>query len=377
MRFIKTGLILLCTGLMWIGAGNNAFAQEKGAVIGGYGELHYNDVTAGLPESQSAGQLDFHRFILYAGYNFNDWISFQSELELEHTLLEGDEGGEVALEQAYVDMRYSPEFGVRAGIMLVPVGIVNPVHEPPTFNGVERPNVEKYIIPSTWRESGIGVYGKFRNGLSYQAYLMAGLDASGINGAEGIREARQNGFESSVDNIGFTGRVDYRINLKWNVGASFFYSDLQTDALYGEQLDGVRFGMLEGHLLYTDNRFEARGLVAISSISNADKLNNTFGKGAGKGQFGSYVELAYDLLPSFKPETEQQLFAFARYDVYDTNFQTADGLQHVDNYQHDEMTLGLTYKPTPQVAFKMDYQFLGTAGEKDIEQFNLGVGYNF
>lgn len=374
MKHIKK-LVIFSAFLAFLSFTQSGFAQQ-GAVIGGYGELHYNDVTSGLPKSQSSGVLDFHRFILYAGYNFNDWITFHSELELEHTLLEHGEGGEIALEQAFVNLRYSPKFGARAGIMLVPVGIVNLTHEPPTFNGVERPNVEKYIIPSTWRESGVGIHGKFQNGLSYQAYLMAGLKASGITGDEGIREARQSALESSTDNIALTGRLDYRVNLNLNTGISYFYSDLQTNAVYGDALDGVHFNLVEAHAIYNKNAFGARGLLVFSGISNADKLNQEFGNNAGKGQFGGYVELSYDVMSFMEPESEQSVDVFGRYESYDTNYSTTLP-QHIDRYQHNDYTFGVTYKPTTNVALKADYQFLNTSSDFDVQQFNLGIGYNF
>lgn len=355
----------------------SSFAQQgQGATIGGYGELHYNDVTYNANGEQTPGELDFHRFILFAGYDFNDWISFRSELELEHTLVEDDKGGEVALEQAYVDLRYKPEFGVRAGIMLVPVGIVNPTHEPPTFNGVERPNVERYIIPSTWRESGIGIYGKFRSGLSYQAYLMAGLDASGITGSGGIRGARQKAFESSTDNWALTGRLDYQANLNLKFGASYFYSDLSTNAQFGDAMEGAMLNMIEGHAIYTNKGFEARLLGVYSDISNAEDVNDVFGNSIGESQYGGYLEAGYDLLRFSDSVSEQQLIMFARGEIYDTQLTTADVIDNVEN-ERIEYTFGLTYKPAPRVAFKADYQLLQSAGVKDIQQLNLGVGYNF
>ncbi|NGP75408.1 hypothetical protein G3570_02100 [Balneolaceae bacterium YR4-1] len=349
--------------------------QGQGATIGGYGELHYNDVTYNANGDQGPGEFDFHRFILYAGYDFNDWIAFRSELEIEHTFV-NDGQGEVALEQAYVDLRYKPELGVRAGIMLVPVGIVNPIHEPPTFNGVERPNVEKYIIPSTWRESGIGIYGRTRSGLSYEAYLMAGLDASGITGDEGIRGARQKAYESSTDNWALTGRLDYRANLNLTVGASYFYSDLSTDSQFGNAMEGARINMIEGHAIYTNSGFEARLLAVYSGISNAEDVNNVFGNDIGESQYGGYLEAGYDLLRLSDADTEQQLILFARGEVYDTQLSTANIIDNAENERH-EYTFGFTYKPAPRVAFKADYQLLQSAGIKDIQQLNFGVGYNF
>ncbi len=376
-----TAIVILF--ILSLGLPRLSSAQTGDATLGGYGELHYNDVIYNENGQQTPGEFDFHRFILYAGYNFNDWITFRSELEIEHTFVK-DGQGEVALEQAYIDMRYKPAFGVRAGIMLVPVGIVNPVHEPPTFNGVERPNVEKYIIPSTWREAGAGIYGQARSGLSYELYLMAGLDASGISGAEGIRGARQKAFESSTDNWAVTGRLDYRANLNFTFGTSYFFSHLSTNATYGDAMEGTTFHLIDGHAIYTKGGFEARVLGVYSTITNVEDLNSTFapvvgspnGNNVGESQYGGYLELSYDLLRFSEKDTEQQLDLFARGEVYDTQASTVNIPDNPENERY-EYTFGLTYKPASQVAFKADYQLLQSAGIKNIHQLNLGVGYNF
>lgn len=351
------------------------FAQTENATLGGYGELHFNDVIYDENNPQTPGELDFHRFILYVGYNFNDWISFRSELELEHTLIEPGEGGEVALEQAYVDLRIQRSFGVRAGLLLVPVGIINPVHEPPTFNGVERPNVERYIIPTTWRESGIGIYGESGEGLSYELYAMAGLDASEI-GSAGIRGARQKGFESSTDNFAVTGRLEYQPTLNLKLGMSYFFSDLSTDFEEGSALNGTTFHMGELHAQYQNQGFQARALGVYSLITKIDQLNATYGNGAGESQFGAYLELGYDLLRLGNLDTEQQLILFGRGEVYNTQLTTVGFTANPETELY-EYTGGFTYKPSPRVAFKADYQILQSAGIKNVHQLNLGVGYNF
>lgn len=363
---------------------SSTFAQQnEGATIGGYGELHYNDVTYNANGENTPGELDFHRFILFVGYNFNDWISFRSELELEHTFIEPGEGGEVALEQAYVDLRFQRELGLRAGIMLVPVGIVNPIHEPPTFHGVERPNVERYIIPSTWRESGIGIYGNTESGLSYELYAMAGLNPEGITGSGGIRSGRQKAFESTTGNFALTGRLDYRVNLNLEVGASYFFSTLdhlKNDATGNWEkigtLEGSNINLAELHLQYQTTRFQARALGVYSILSDSEDLNALTGNAAGESQVGAYGELAYDILPFFDTASEQQLFVFGRYETYDTQFTTA-GVQDQPFNHRDDYTFGLTWKPAPRVAFKGDYQILNRADQEDIHQLNFGVGYNF
>lgn len=354
-----------------------ATAQNR-ASLGGYGELHYNEV---LDDGQS-GQLDFHRFILYAGYEFNDWVSFTSELELEHTLLEAEhgeaEGGEVALEQAYVELRPRPTFGVRAGLVLVPVGIINPIHEPPTFNGVERPNVAEYLIPTTWRESGIGVFGRFRNGLSYEAYLLAGLEPSDeMSATSGIAETPQDGFESSVDNMAVTGRLDYRVSLALSIGTSFYYSGLSSDDRFGDALEGVSFSLIEAHGQYTPGNLQTRAVVVYSSIANVENLNRELDTNVGESQFGGYLEVGYDLLPHLAPGTTQQLIPFVRYEPYDTQSSVAKGTTEVPTADRLDTTVGLTYKPTSQVAFKADLQWLADETDETTQVLNLGVGYNF
>ena len=110
--------------------------------------------------------------MLLVAHQFSDRIRFVSELELEHAFVEGlEESGELELEQAYVDFLLSRRFNVRAGMLLMPVGIINERHEPPVYYGVERPFVDTVIIPTTWFEVGAGVHGEVGRGWRYRAYL--------------------------------------------------------------------------------------------------------------------------------------------------------------------------------------------------------------
>src|SRR5690349_18432262 len=121
--------------------------HETRLPVAGYMEAHFNK------DSGEPGRADFHRFVLLFGHSFSDRIKFWSELEVEHALVEGgEERGELALEQAYLDFLVKPALNFRGGMVLSPVGLINERHEPPAFNGVERPFVETVIIPTTWRE---------------------------------------------------------------------------------------------------------------------------------------------------------------------------------------------------------------------------------
>lgn len=140
--------------------------------IGGYGELHFNQLDNNKIGGSDKNEIDLHRFILFVGHDFNKDIRLWSELEVEHTKVD-DKGGEVAIEQAYVEFDLTENLLARAGVMLLPVGIMNETHEPPTFYGVERNNVEKYIIPTTWREGGVSLNG--HNGsFSYDLAIHSG-----------------------------------------------------------------------------------------------------------------------------------------------------------------------------------------------------------
>ena len=128
----------------------------------------------GLPFQQEEftdARLDFHRFVLLVTHTFSPRIRFVGELELEHAFVEGlEDAGELELEQAYVDFLLDRSFNVRAGMMLMPIGIINERHEPPVYYGVERPFIDTVIIPTTWFEVGAGVHGEIGRGWRYRGY---------------------------------------------------------------------------------------------------------------------------------------------------------------------------------------------------------------
>ena len=171
-------------------------------------DAHFNKA-AGEP-----GRGDFHRFVLLFGHSFSDRIKFWSELELEHALVEGgEEKGEVALEQAYLDFLIKPWLNFRAGMVLTPMGIVNERHEPPSFNGVERPIVETIIIPSTWREMGAGITGDLGRGFRYRTYHDVGARSIWASTrSSAFRTGGRGGFESSFRNPAYAGGSSMRVS---------------------------------------------------------------------------------------------------------------------------------------------------------------------
>lgn len=346
-------------------------AQDAGRTsVGGYGELHYNE-----PDGTRRGELDFHRFVLYFSHAFSEDVTFQSELELEHNVVEAgnSQGGYVILEQAYLDWRFAGTTGLRAGILLIPVGIINERHEPPTFHGVERPNVDRIIIPTTWFEAGAGLYGTITDNLRYQAYVVAGLKASGIAGSTGIRSARQRAYRSDPSNPSFTGRLDFTAGPSLRIGASVFAGNTTGGSA---TLGSGTLALFSGDAEFTAGQLRIRAVGARGSLGDAEKINLAYAKSAADDFYGWYGEGAYDVMPHLDPATEIQLHLFARYEKYNTQ-SSVTGFTADPAFDRNDVTLGLTLKPTHDTAFKLDYQFLNNESGSDAKAFNLGMAYQF
>lgn len=351
--------------------------QEERTTIGGYGEVHYQNASG----PDTPGVVNVARFVVFLAHQFNDRLAFRSELEVEDTKVEGGEpGGEVALEQIYLDYMLSPAATIRAGLVLPPIGILNETHEPPTFNGVERPAFDHDVIPTTWRDIGVGLVGSLpgHSGLSYKVYLLNGLLASGFSADEGIREGRQEGREASFANPSITGRLEWaRPGLR--VGGSFWYggSANQDPALGTGSFDNA-IALVSADARYDTGPFSFRGVVANISIADADAINDAFGGQVGSRIAGGYLEGAYNVLAALAPASTQRLDAFVRHERYNTQAGVPDNVARDDALARRITTFGLTYKPLYNVVFKGDYQLRrNKAGADEDQLFNLGVGYQF
>ncbi|MGB5472362.1 MAG: porin, partial [Gammaproteobacteria bacterium] len=227
--------------------------------IGGYGELHYNNIDASDPANDNK-EIDFHRFVLYAGHQFTDDIRFFSEFEIEHSIAGEGQNGEVEVEQAYLEFDLRDNLQARGGVFLLPVGILNETHEPNTFYGVERNDVENIIIPATWWAGGAAISGRHANGISWDLAVHEGLmmPTSG-DSAFRVRSGRQKTSEASAEDLAWSGRLRYTGIPGLELAASANY---QTDAsqLGGDGLDSGL--LLETHLVYTKGPFGLRALSA-------------------------------------------------------------------------------------------------------------------
>jgi hypothetical protein len=331
-------------------ASDRSYATDLGngrrIPIGAYGEatlLNYKDET----------QLRLKRLVLFLGHRFADWAAVYSELEVEDVK-------EIELEQSYLDLTpfKTPRIGLRVGLLLVPLGIVNLYHEPPTFNGVDRPVVDQLIIPTTWRELGIGLFGTIFPGLHYQVYAVAGIDGSKIRADEGLEPALSQGVEVSVSNAAVTGRVNYNRILGLDVAAGFYYGTANNK---DQGLNGVKVGIFE-----TDARFSRFGLSLRAEyvrvlISGADKITQLIrasdptATAIGSAEQGFYGEVGYDLLHSLQG-TRQQLVVFGRYELADTRAKLTQIADPGTSTALQFVTAGITYRPLPELALKFDYR---------------------
>ena len=341
---------------------------NSGVTVGGYGEITYNQ-----PEGNN-GELDVQRLVLLFGYKFNDKVQFVTEIELEHV-------EEVFVEQAFLQYNLSDNVNLRGGLMLVPMGIVNEYHEPTTFNGVERPSIDGSIVPTTWREIGAGVSGRFNEiSLGYQAYVFNGFASVNgtkvLGGSNALRNGRQKGIQSTIDSPNFAAKLDYYGLPGLRLGLSGYFGRTQAEDDV-DDIDGSSVGisMLGFDARYAYQRFTARGQFIYASLNDTEDYNTLYSTDLGSALQGWYLEAAYNLLPTDK---QQQLFAFARYEDYDTHASVDGGLVKNDAYNRNEWTLGLSYKVAPGAVVKADYQIKDNATNADLpNQLNIGLGVWF
>ena len=341
--------------------------------LSGYMDLQFVD------PSNADAFIDFRRFVLLFAHRFSDRIRFVSELEVEHAVVEGDEEkGELELEQAYLDFLIDRRFSVRAGQLLVPVGIINERHEPPVYYGVQRPFVDTFIIPTTWFDVGAGVFGDFGKGWRYRAYVMPPLNAAEFSAGEGLADSSQQGSRSIVRHWAGTGRVEYLGVPRLTLGASIWNG---RSASGSPNLD-PRVTLVEADGRGRVGRLELRGEYAQVFIDQADELNRLRALREGvdpniaSQMLGFYVEAAHPILPYPSP---REVVGFVRYEKFDTQYKMPAGYLPIGAFKGSAWIAGISYFPDPDVVVKVDY----TVGGNDSavvaapKAFSVGLGWWF
>jgi hypothetical protein len=347
---------------------------SEGVSFAGYGEMLLENFksenesgTGGAPTTR----LDFLRAILYAGYRFNDRFLFNSEIEIEHA-------NEISVEFAYVDYLANDNFTLRAGMVLLPLGLVNEFHEPTVFIGAKRPETEQRILPTTWRENGAGVLGS-AGMVNFRAYVTNGLRGAAFTSA-GLRGGRQKGGNALAANLAFSGRVDVTPVPGIFGGAGFYRggSGQEQVVVSGERLDlGTTVAEVHGQAQLRG--FDLRALFARASVDDAGAasraLNLAVTAPIAETMQGGYAQLGYNVLSQFN--TPVALTPYVRYEAIDTQHRVPADFVRDRSRDGVFKTLGIELKPIPNVVVKTDYQWISNGAGTGRNQVNVNLGYAF
>ncbi len=362
------------------------YSVSQGLSIGGYGEAFYRHYVGDETRVRSGqfsdsfetvrenNEMDFLRAILYVGYKFTDNIVFNSEIEIEHA-------DEIFLEFAQLDFFWQDWLNFRTGLMLLPVGWINEIHEPPFFYGVNRPDVERFIIPTTWRENGFGIFGSVGELIQYRIYGVNGLDGAGF-GTAGIRGGRQKGSQALADDLAVVGRVDFTPTPGLIVGGSFYVGNSGQDQEgEGGPLPGSRTTLFDVHAQWKWKGLHLRGLFTMLFIDDAAKLSSAINGGPpgfsiAETMLGGYAEVAYDVLQWFGPG-ERTIEPFYRFEYYDTQWEVPSGFSRDKTKEILSHTVGFQYEPIPNVVLKADYRNRKPNDGRIADEWNMGIGYVF
>ena len=353
-----------------------AISVAPATSIFGYGEFNYNR----FRDADRTSRADLRRFVFGFGHRFNDRLSFNSEVEIEHAIASADDRGEVEMEQAYLNYQFSDALNVKGGLFLIPLGILNVTHEPPTYYGVERNEVETRIIPTTWRELGFGVHGLFSQSFRYDVGITTGFNAGKLDDPNtGIRSGHQEGQLADAKDLSVYAALNHqRPGLL--LGGGIFSGNTGQNGQANPLLKGVaaRLTLWDLHAKYSFAGWDLQALYARGKLGDADRVNLVTSAAATpfaaprslKGWYGQVAYHVYrngdfDVAPFFRLE---------RFEIRQQEdaalgvFQDPNNLERVRTY-------GVNFKVHPQVVLKTDVQRYSTDHTKD--RFNVGLGYMF
>jgi opacity protein-like surface antigen len=352
-------------------AASKVYGAGRGLSIGGYAEGFYSKRRSGSV-GDGRDTADMLRTVLYFGYKFTPQWVFNTEIEFEHATTSGG-SGEVSLEFATLDYLYEPELNFRGGLVLIPMGFLNEMHEPPYYFGTQRPEPEKRIIPTTWREMGVGVFGNLTEQLSYRAYVVNGMDASSFSSG-GIRGGRQKGSKTEASDLAFVTRVDFDPTPGLRVGGSYYIGDS------GQNLSGMpsaRTDVWEVHTQYQRGPWHLRGLYTEAHLEDTLDLSAALGDSIASRMIGGYGEIAYDLMRWIQPDSEKALWPFFRFEYVDTQYDLPSGVPEATLEARRIYTAGFSYKPIPNIVLKAEYRSIDPLSGSSTDEFNLGFGLDF
>jgi len=350
-------------------------AAQARTVLGGYAELNYNRPNNNGKDAQA----DLRRLVLGVQHRFDEKTKIVTEIEVEHAVASAGDPGEVAIEQAYVEHQFHPNWALRGGLFLMPMGLLNENHEPTAYYGVERNFVETAIIPSTWREGGIQLVGQLDSGWTLQAGIATGFDLNKWDAAssEG-RESPLGAIHQELAlarsrDLALFGAANYRGIPGLLLGASVFSGQ----ATHSQQAASSRITLWDLHARWTPGRWDLSALYSRGSISNTAALNMPL---VGSDSLiparfdGAYLQAAYKLWE----QGSYVLKPFARWERFNTASRYAElgaGLTPEASDSERVVTLGANFEFAPGVVLKADLQRFRL--NKDLNRVNLGLGWSF
>ena len=353
-----------------------AATQNPATSLFGYGEFNYNR----FRDPDRTSRADLRRFVIGLSHRFDDDLSFNSELEIEHAIASSGDRGEVEMEQAYLNYKFRDAVNVKGGLFLIPLGILNETHEPPTYYGVERNEIETRIIPTTWRELGFGVHGLLGQGLRYDLGLTTGFNSGKLDDPNsGVRSAHQEGQLADAKDLSMYGALNY-LRPGLLLGGGLFTGDTGQNGQANPALKGVaaRLTLWDLHAKYSIGGFDLQGLYAAGKLGDADKVNAVTSAAptpfaAPKSLKGWYGQAAYHIYR----QGNLDVAPFVRIERFEIRQQedAALGLFQDPNNLERVRTVGVNFKIHPQVVLKTDIQRYSTDRTKD--RFNIGLGYMF
>lgn len=352
--------------------------------IGGYGQIDFNQPF--IKDQRNNATLDVHRMVLLFGYQYNAKLSFLTEIEMEHV-------SEVYVEQAYLNYSFSSLLNFRAGLILIPMGIINEYHEPPTYNGVERPMLDTRIVPSTWREIGAGFTGNLiQANLSYQVYVVNGFASYNgdalLNGTDALRKGRQKGAESFMSHPNLSAKINYFGISGLDIGLSGYFGKTQSTLYKGISPNNnlamaradssvVDIKMVAVDYRFSLKQFRSKAQVTYSLIGNTLEYNQFTGKDLGSALLGYYGEVSY-VIPINVQNQQHAIEPFVRYEHFNTHFAVHQGLTPNKANAYDGLGIGIGYRFHPNAAIKADYIFYKKLSETDLSGvYSMGVGISF
>jgi hypothetical protein len=319
--------------------------------FGSYGELHLNKLKN--RNGSDKDELDIHRFVIFMSHDFDEQTKFFAELEVEHSNTENS--GVVTLEQAYIEYAANETMTIKAGMMLMPLGILSETHEPPTFYGVERNPVEVNIIPTTWSEGGFMLTKRLQNGLAIDAVLSSGLSTTAASNYA-VRAGRQNASKARATDAAYTARLKWTGMPGVELAAALHH---QSDITQSTDASAGAATLFETHAVVTRGAFGMRLLYAGWRLA-----------GSGPAALGADRQNGWYAEPSWR--LSERWGIFARYNSWDNRA----GDSSASRFQQTD--LGVNFWPHPDVVVKMDYLIQrAPSGQSEYDGFNLGLGYQF